>query len=379
MGRLGHEPSIQHLSHPHPLHLTNPQTLTTPCSGCELPSSGWMYTCKPCNFTLHVSCTQMPQLINHPSHPSHSLTLLPTPPYPGGVFNCDGCGSHGHGFSYHCNHCDFDVHILCASKPLFLMHHLHAHKLELTFESPYQTKGFSCDICRKLGSNHWLYRCSLCEFDAHVDCASVVVKAPQAQTQTQIQIQHHNSFPGGYQLQNGNFTPARMNNFAHSQSMGTLQNSQVGMPRMNYNVNGNYAPLNNNFAHSQIMGTPQNSQVGISRMNNNVNGNYAPSNNNFVHSQSLGTFQNSQVGMPGPANNNVNGNFLVNAAVQGFAEGAAQQVGQNFMQNMMNDRSAGGDGGNGCDPGSNNGGDNSSSMMGSILTGIFGDSSETQS
>ncbi|TXG50956.1 hypothetical protein EZV62_023480 [Acer yangbiense] len=333
MGRLEHQPSIQHLSHPHLLHLTNPQTLTlaTPCSGCELQSSGWMYTCTPCNFTLHVACTQMPQLINHPSHPYHPLNLLPTPPYPGGLFNCDGCGCHGRGFSYHCNQCDFDVHILCASKPLSLMHHLHAHKLELTFDPPYQTKGFSCDICRKLGSNHWLYRCNFCEFDAHLDCASNSISAPQVQAQTQppIQMQHYNSFPGGSQIQNGN-------NLAHSQSLGTLQNSQVGMS---------------------------------SRMNNNVNGTYPPLKNNFVHSQSTGRLQNSQVGRPAapPPNNN---NVLVNAMVQGFVQGAADQVGQNLMQNVMNDGGGGdGGGGNGGDPG----------FGSSMLSGIFSDSSDTQS
>ncbi|WRX22504.1 DC1 - like 10 [Theobroma cacao] len=92
MGKLSHDLHIQHFSHPHLLELTNPLTLNiTPCSGCKLQSSGWMYTCKPCNFTLHTSCSQLPQLITHPAHPGHPLTLLPTPAYPVGCFNCDAC------------------------------------------------------------------------------------------------------------------------------------------------------------------------------------------------------------------------------------------------------------------------------------------------
>ncbi|XP_031263929.1 uncharacterized protein LOC116122164 [Pistacia vera] len=209
MGRLSHDPFIQHFSHHHQLQLTQTLTPTTPfCSGCNRQSSGWMYTCRPCNFSLHLSCSQMPQLINHPSHPLHPLSLLPKPLYPGGVFKCDACGHQGHGFSYHCNNCDFDLHILCASKPLYVTHHAHACRLSLSFSPPYQAKGFSCDICRKFGANHWLYHCGNCEFDAHLDCAS-----------NTHQIQHSISFPGG------NYHNGVMNQqqFVHSQSMGGMQ------------------------------------------------------------------------------------------------------------------------------------------------------------
>ncbi|KAF2322229.1 hypothetical protein GH714_008908 [Hevea brasiliensis] len=194
MGRLNHDSRIHHFSHPHPLELSNNnlQSLsphTTPCSACKLQSSGWIYSCKPCNFTLHLSCSQLPSLINHPGHPIHLLTLLPTPAYPGGAFNCDGCGSDGHGFSYHCNKCGFDVHATCAQNPLSLAHQSHPHNLHLTFHPPYHTKGFSCDICQKIGSNHWLYRCGPCEFDAHLECAMSANVMPRGQTQAQAQAQ----------------------------------------------------------------------------------------------------------------------------------------------------------------------------------------------
>ncbi|TXG54081.1 hypothetical protein EZV62_019337 [Acer yangbiense] len=192
-----YQPSIQHWSHPpHLLHLTNPQTLTlaTPCSGCGIQSSGWMYTCTPCNFTLHVACTQIPQtpqLINHPSYPYHPLYLLSMQPYPCGLFKCNGCGRNGSGFRYRCNQCDFDVHILCA------------------------------------------------------------------QTQPQIQMQHYKLFPGENQIQNGN-------NLVHSQSMGTLQNYQVGRPAA--------PPPNNNnvwvsdMVHGFVQGAAQ--KVGQNLMQN---------------------------------------------------------------------------------------------------------------
>ncbi|XP_010473158.1 PREDICTED: uncharacterized protein LOC104752661 [Camelina sativa] len=163
---------INHFSHPHRLQVT-PATSSAPCSACKLAwGNGRVYSCRPCNFSLHESCSKMNQVIIHPSHPSHTLSLLVAPVYDGGYFNCDGCGVHGTGFSYQCSLCDFDIHALCAYKPLSIIHKSHPqHNLKLTFHPPYgANKGFSCDICLKIGKNQWLYRCIPCEFDAHVGC-----------------------------------------------------------------------------------------------------------------------------------------------------------------------------------------------------------------
>ncbi|XVF14143.1 hypothetical protein REPUB_Repub09cG0032100 [Reevesia pubescens] len=233
MGKLSHDLHIQHFSHPHLLELTNPQVLNiSPCSGCKLHSSGWMYTCKPCNFTLHTACSQLPQLITHPAHPGHSLSLLPTPAYPVGYFRCDACGQQGHGFNYHCNQCDFDVHSICASKPLSLYHQSHPCQLQLFFYPPYQTKGFSCDICHQIGSNHWLYRCSICEFDVHMTCANTAATYTTTTRQANIQFQPRNSFPGpaqnNMQYRNG---PVQMNNQCYMQPQS--QNNGAAMPGNN--------------------------------------------------------------------------------------------------------------------------------------------------
>lgn len=188
MGQLSHDPYINHFSHPHPLELAL-STTAQPCSACKLQTQQftWLYTCKLCNFILHTSCANMPQLINHPAHqPDHPLTLLPVPTYPGALFNCDACGRRGHGFNYHCALCDFDLHMLCASKPLVFFHSSHPHQLQLTFHPPYNTHGFSCDICRKIGTNHWLYRCAPCGFDAHLDCATATNITPARTQVTQV-------------------------------------------------------------------------------------------------------------------------------------------------------------------------------------------------
>ncbi|XP_050214062.1 protein VACUOLELESS GAMETOPHYTES-like [Mercurialis annua] len=237
MGRLKHDPCIHHFSHPHPLHLSNLHTLTH-CSACHLQSSDWMYSCNPCNFTLHLSCTHLPSLITHPSHPLHTLTLFPSPD---AAFNCDACGCNSHGFSYHCSHCDFDIHTTCAQNPLFVTNRYHPHLLQLTFHPPYQTEGFSCDLCQGLGSNHWLYRCATCEFDAHMDCAMGIVSSPLSRPQPQLQ--HHNSFPGteSHQYQQyGNAVmspPAGQSVYLHSQSMGAMQGGYQQPAVVNNNTN----------------------------------------------------------------------------------------------------------------------------------------------
>lgn len=195
MGKLEYDLQILHFSHPHPLNLNSnhqnlePNMISTtymPCASCKLlpnNSDDYIYSCNPCNFHLHKACTKFPQLISHTSHPSHPLTLLPVSSYPGGLFNCDACNRRGNGFSYHCHVCDFDLHVACASMQLSVVHYSHVHPLVLTFKNPYEAKGFSCDICSKIGSKQWLYRCGICDYDAHLHCATGVIQPPQPQLQ----------------------------------------------------------------------------------------------------------------------------------------------------------------------------------------------------
>ncbi|EYU27101.1 hypothetical protein MIMGU_mgv1a018252mg, partial [Erythranthe guttata] len=164
-----------HFSHPHPLKpIAYQQTLnlTSPCAACKLKPSGMIYTCTVCkDYFLHKQCFEMPRKIDHLCH-EKPLTLLPKTGYAKGYFVCDGCGQTGDGFSYNCDPCGYDLHMLCALMPLFATHESHVHKLDLTFESPEPTKSFACGICGNPGSRQlWLYRCKLCEFNAHLNCA----------------------------------------------------------------------------------------------------------------------------------------------------------------------------------------------------------------
>nr|XP_027125424.1 uncharacterized protein LOC113741949 [Coffea arabica] len=173
---------IQHFSHPHPLELStfqSPQGLTNPptlCSCCELPPSGQICICWSCNFMLHLGClhfccSQFRNSITHPAHGNHPLTLLSTAAYPSGQFICNACRKPGRGFNYHCSHCSYDLHAICAHMPSNFTHQSHPCRLSLTFEVPFVTT--TCNICRMfIGSNEWHYRCSACNFDVHLSGCS---------------------------------------------------------------------------------------------------------------------------------------------------------------------------------------------------------------
>ncbi|KAK2979531.1 hypothetical protein RJ640_013548 [Escallonia rubra] len=88
------------------------------CSGCELSLSGSAFACShsdnQCNFYLHESCFHLPRKIQHESHPEHPLKLLPFAPYDVSAFSCSVCPRNGNAFVYHCSACEFDLHVECA-------------------------------------------------------------------------------------------------------------------------------------------------------------------------------------------------------------------------------------------------------------------------
>ncbi|XP_057488943.1 protein VACUOLELESS GAMETOPHYTES-like [Actinidia eriantha] len=174
MSTLEADQFLRHFSHQHPLELVNfhpAPTQKTTCSCCNCEASGWLYHCTVCTYSLHRLCSKLPRTLTHMIDENHKLTLLSSPAYPEGSFVCDACGSSGTGFCYHCKECQIDLHPICAFMPSKIDHSAHNHTLNLCFSPPYDKKTFDCDICLGSGSDHWLYRCDSCEFDAHVTCA----------------------------------------------------------------------------------------------------------------------------------------------------------------------------------------------------------------
>ncbi|XVF55999.1 hypothetical protein PTKIN_Ptkin06aG0081000 [Pterospermum kingtungense] len=172
MKALQEEHIYHHFSHHHPMVRTNFISAgNVTCSGCTLnifPATGY-YRCKTCPFYLHQVCYNMPRKIQHSGHADHILTLQVMRSSGGETFHCEACGHHVNGFYYNCVECSTCYHILCLALPLSVAISSHLHTLKLEFSPPYDLQ---CDICKELASyNRWLYRCQICEFDAHLACA----------------------------------------------------------------------------------------------------------------------------------------------------------------------------------------------------------------
>ncbi|CAN6586598.1 unnamed protein product [Malus baccata var. baccata] len=231
---------IKHFSHPHMLTLIDGQEVARQddqdegitCNGCTLPIiRGESYrSCteqeidKPCNFSLHINCAKLPQKMLIPLH-GHELTLIPTASLCV-VFMCDVCKSLSQGFSYRCEHCDFDldlycsflyerrtlrcgahVHTLqfstklvscsgcgardknfcfrcsrkgcnfelcipCIKLPLTIRYKYDDHPLKLNYASvKNELDEYFCDICEgKRDPKHWFYSCPDCDFECHPHC-----------------------------------------------------------------------------------------------------------------------------------------------------------------------------------------------------------------
>ncbi|KAF5952980.1 hypothetical protein HYC85_010924 [Camellia sinensis] len=199
----------KHFSHAHNLSLHEiPEEAKIVCSGCNLPSSGLVYVCRQCNYFLHEQCFRASRSIKHPSHPVHPLTLIPYPTYMSGSFLCDSCGQIGSGFSFSCSSCDFDLHVHCAcisqntstvntesqtevTGSNQIEHKSHA-KHSLTLLS---NREFVCNACREYGRDS-AYNCSACDFDLHVECASLNEKVNREDHEHPLTLYY--SFPSPY-------------------------------------------------------------------------------------------------------------------------------------------------------------------------------------
>ncbi|KAF3784652.1 hypothetical protein EJ110_NYTH28861 [Nymphaea thermarum] len=125
-----------------------------------------------------------PPVVQHPAYPCKPLSLVQRPPTRDPVslvqrsptsdpVCCNACSFPITGFRY--NYCSYNLHPYCAgiSPHLYIQHpHGPPHLATLMFFPPYLSGQFTCDICKKLGGSHWLYRCTVCDdFDAHLGCA----------------------------------------------------------------------------------------------------------------------------------------------------------------------------------------------------------------
>ncbi|MBA0735664.1 hypothetical protein Gogos_019493 [Gossypium gossypioides] len=175
---------LQHFSHHHPLLFIQHQSVTDKaalCFGCGKLIVGPSYGCNDCKYYLHKRCAELeltPHL-NHPFHPQHLLTLLPKSPYDG-RWRCDFCQRSSSGFVYHCDPCNFDLHINCALLQSSIAPNfptsLHQHPLFFIQDHTDEVNR-DCSGCLKPLSGP-IYHCSDCAlsdefFNLHKQCAEL--------------------------------------------------------------------------------------------------------------------------------------------------------------------------------------------------------------
>ncbi|XP_008787842.2 uncharacterized protein LOC103705770 [Phoenix dactylifera] len=155
---------MTHFTHPkHPLVRTIIDQRFT-CDGCRYPGSGLRYHCDCCDFVLHVHCATSPPALQFFAHPLHKLTQVARAD-PADPRVCDLCREPVRGMSYRCVACAFDVHPLCAQLPPTVQSDVHAgHALSLVPAIPQP-----CSACGRV-CQVWRYRCGPCMVNLHPQC-----------------------------------------------------------------------------------------------------------------------------------------------------------------------------------------------------------------
>ncbi|XP_031397469.1 uncharacterized protein LOC116208263 [Punica granatum] len=174
------EEIIQHFAHEHPLasfHVNATNWIC--CEACNWQISGRVYGCRACIFVLHESCALAPrEIMNHPFHPQHPLTLL---------FDGKNVLLNDSRFGYDCNECGFILDVNCA---VSIMHppprndqsrstddrrdqiHHFSHPHQLTFLHAKAKLLATCDVCEE-GISGDFYCCPDCLFLLHPLCAKL--------------------------------------------------------------------------------------------------------------------------------------------------------------------------------------------------------------
>jgi hypothetical protein len=171
---------IQHFSHKeHPLifveDFQNDGEIEVVCFGCDKSICGPAYKCSHCNFFLHKSCAELPPEIQcHPLHPNHILFIRAP-----ARNTCDACDkSCQRCFFYRCTRCDFDIDIECASVWLTnteVIQHFSHEKHPLMFVEEFENDEENevvCSGCDKSVCGP-AYKCPLCNFFLHKSCAEL--------------------------------------------------------------------------------------------------------------------------------------------------------------------------------------------------------------
>ncbi|KAL8242820.1 hypothetical protein R6Q59_013122 [Mikania micrantha] len=151
------------------------------CAICDLPSNGFAYGCKMCEFYVDINCAFIPEQIIHDAHPGHLLYKI----YPSTLEeNCKACFDHMyHRWGFRCPSCDFYIHVGCALLLYrVIKHKCDKHPLSLRY-GPVENhiSDYFCEICEDpFNPWKWFYHCTKCRQSLHTSCVPLIIQYEQA-------------------------------------------------------------------------------------------------------------------------------------------------------------------------------------------------------
>ncbi|KAH6765193.1 hypothetical protein C2S51_016442 [Perilla frutescens var. frutescens] len=137
------------------------------CHEYPFSTGSIVYRCSndDCDFVLHLSCALLPQSLTKPDSDKHPLVLTfdASPDHPSDFF-CDVCEKEMHPkrWMYHCRQCDNSLHISCIHHQLFMyyssVYFKFGRRLQLDDIHPHSLT-FKLSILKK--------RCNICSEDVY--------------------------------------------------------------------------------------------------------------------------------------------------------------------------------------------------------------------
>ncbi|XP_059631024.1 uncharacterized protein LOC132273932 isoform X2 [Cornus florida] len=152
------------------------------CKGCGEAIFGNCYGCERCKYWVCRSCYKLPPEIRHPFHKEHPLTLLFESSYERGAPRCNACSEKCQGFIYNCFECKFELDVKCAT--LIPTTKNHSEDEQRMFSHPHplipcnrdnKDVGFSCSMCHlPIPIKAIIYVCLDCPVIMDESCAQLI-------------------------------------------------------------------------------------------------------------------------------------------------------------------------------------------------------------